>query len=67
MVQLFRRRRSPDPEFRLALAGLDPDAVYEVEFFTGESRELTGRELASLTVRLETPRSFEILRYRKRK
>ena len=67
MVQLFRRRTCPDPGFRLRLAGLDPDAVYEVGFFTGATRELAGRELASLEVRLETPRSFEILRYRKRK
>ena len=65
MVQHFRRRRSPDPEFRLRLAGLDPDAVYEAEFFTGATRKLTGRELASLTVRLETPRSFQIIRYRR--
>ena len=64
MVLLFRRKKSPDAEFRLALTGLDPDAVYEAEFYTGEVRRLTGRELASLSVRLDEPRSFQVIRYR---
>jgi alpha-galactosidase len=66
MVQLFRRKNSPDPEFQLKLAGLNPDAVYEVEFFTGEKQTLAGRELAALTIRLEQPRSFQIIRYQKK-
>ena len=63
MVLLFRRKNSPDPEFRLSLSGLDPETVYEAEFFTGETLTLSGRELAALTVRLEQPRSFQIIRY----
>ena len=35
MIQIFRRANCPDPDFSLNLAGLDPDAFYEAEFFTG--------------------------------
>ena len=65
MIQIFRRKKSPDPEFQLKLIGLDPDAVYKVEFFTGEKQKLVGRELTELTVRLKQPRSFQIIRYKK--
>ena len=64
MVQLYRRKNCPAPDFRLNLTGLDPDGIYEAEFFTGEKRQFSGRELASLTVRLDSPRSFQIIRYR---
>ena len=64
MVQLFRRRNSPDPEFRRNLTGLEPGAVYEVESFEGVIKRLSGRELAPLAVTLESPRSFLILKYR---
>jgi alpha-galactosidase len=64
MVQIFRRKNSPDPDFRLKLSGLFPDAVYETEFFSGEKKQLSGRELASLTIHLDSPRSFQILRYK---
>ncbi|MBQ9335969.1 MAG: alpha-galactosidase [Lentisphaeria bacterium] len=63
MVMVFRRKNSPDPEFRPVLSGLDPDAVYETEFFSGEKRQYSGRELASLTIRLNVPRTFQIIRY----
>ena len=65
MVQLFRRRNSPEAEFRLSLAGLEPGATYEVESFAGETKRLSGRELATLEVTLDSPRSFLILRYRR--
>ena len=65
MVQLFRRKSSPDPEFQLKLSGLDPDAAYEVEFFTGENQKLSGCKLASLVIHLDLPRSFQIIRYQK--
>ena len=64
MSQIFRRANCPDPDFSLNLAGLDPDAFYEAEFFTGEKRLLFGRELAKLTIHLDQPRSFQIVRYR---
>ncbi len=64
MIQLFRRKKSPDSEFQLKLAGLDPDAIYETAFFTGEIRQLSGWELASLVIHLEQPRSFQIIRYK---
>ena len=64
MVQLYRRKNCPDPDFRLNLTGLDPDGIYEAEFITGEKRRLSGRELASLTVRLDQPPSFQLIRYR---
>ena len=65
MVQLFRRRNSPEPEFRLNLAGLEPGATYEAESFEGGAKRLSGRELATLAVTLDSPRSFLILRYRR--
>ena len=57
------QEKSPDPDFRLDLRGLVPDAVYEVEYFTGERQRLSGRELAKQTIRLDQPRSFQVLRY----
>ena len=62
MVQIFRRKNSPDADFQLKLSGLIPDAIYETEFFSGEKKRLSGRELASLTIHLDSPRSFQILR-----
>ena len=64
MVQIFRRTHSPEPEFQIHLEGLNPEAVYLLDFFTGESEERSGRELASMVIRLEQPRSFQIIRYR---
>ena len=65
MVVIFRRRHSPEPDFQLKLVGLNSDAMYEVEFFSGETKRLSGKELAALTIHLESPRSFQILRYRR--
>jgi alpha-galactosidase len=65
MIQIFRRKKSPDPDFQLKLNGLDPSAVYETEFFTGEKRKLSGRELVSLVIHLDSPRSFQIIQYKK--
>lgn len=65
MVQLYRCPNAAEPDFFLDLAALEPDAVYETEFFSGEKRHLSGRELALLVIHLESPRSFEILSYRK--
>jgi len=63
MAQVFRRKNSPDADFQLKLSGLIPDGVYLVEYFTGESCRLSGRELASLTIHLDSPRSFQIIQY----
>ena len=65
MVQIYRRKASPDPDFQLDLTGLKEEAVYETEFFTGERRKLSGKELKKLSVHLELPRSFQFLRYRR--
>ncbi|MBO4305044.1 MAG: alpha-galactosidase [Lentisphaeria bacterium] len=67
MVQIFRRKRSPEADFQLKLAGLDPEALYEAEFFTGEKKKLSGKEFASLTIHLAEPRSFQIIRYARMK
>ena len=56
--------RCPTSHLPLAMHGLTPEAVYQVDYFTGESRQLSGRELASLVIRLEQPRSFQIISYR---
>lgn len=63
MVQIFRRKASPEADFTLHLSGLTPDDKYEVEFFTGEKFSLYGKELASMVIHLENPRSFQIIRY----
>ena len=63
MVMVFRRKQSTAADFRLNLSGLKPDDIYKVEFFSGESRQLTGRELASLEMHLDEPRSFQVLSY----
>ena len=65
MVQIYRRKASPDPDFQLDLTGLKEEAMYETEFFTGERRKLSGKELKNLSIHLELPRSFQFLRYRR--
>jgi len=64
MVQIYRRKQSTEPDFRLKLMGIKPDGIYNAEFFTGESTEMTGRELASLEMHLDKPESFQFIRYR---
>ena len=63
MVIVFRRKQSTTADFCLELSGLRPDGIYKVDFFSGESRQLTGRELASLVIHLDAPRSFQVLSY----
>ena len=65
MVQLFRRKRSTMPEYRLNLIGLEQDSLYKLEFFTGETQCIKGKELASLAITLDSPRSAQILKYTK--
>lgn len=64
MVQIFRRKESPDADFQLSLTGLKPDALYDVAFFTGEKIQLSGKELAKLNIHLDEPRSCQIIRYK---
>ena len=63
-VQIFRRRNSSESEYRLSLSRINPDGIYRIEYFSGESFEGTGAELKNLTVRLDQPRSFQVIHYR---
>ena len=64
MVQLYRCPKAAAAEFQLNLEKLLPEALYEVRFFTGETKELSGRELAKLVIHLEKPRSFQLISYK---
>ena len=63
-VVVFRRKQSPEADFQLHLSGIDPEREYELEFFDGEIRKIFGRELASLMIHLDQPRSFRIFAYK---
>ena len=63
-VVVFRRKQSPDADFQLHLSGIDPEREYDVEFFDGEIRKIFGRELASLMIHLDQPRSFRAFTYK---
>ncbi len=63
MVLAFRRKNSPDPVQILPLDGICPDSVYEVEYFTGETETLSGKELQVYCAKLEKPRSFLLFKY----
>ncbi|MBR2441248.1 MAG: alpha-galactosidase [Lentisphaeria bacterium] len=62
-VQIYRRQKSPDADFRLALSGIKT-GIYQVEYFTGETLEITGAELKNLVVSLAQPRSFQVIYYK---
>ena len=65
MVQLYRSSNALSPDFKLDLSGIEPEALYETEFFSGEKLRIPGKELIHLVIRLENQRSFEILSYKK--
>lgn len=64
MIQLYRRKKSPAPDFRLQLQGLSPDTLYEVTYFSGEKMFLSGKLLAETVIHLEAPGSFQIIKYK---
>jgi alpha-galactosidase len=63
-VVYFYRCLSPQSDFTVKLRGLDPDAGYYAEFYSGKpEKDYTGAELLEkgYTCRLEHPRSAEIM------
>jgi hypothetical protein len=67
----FRRSQSPFPVMQTGLRGVEPGALYDVEFREGyetkEKRRMTGGELSAFSVELESaPRSLLVV-YRKAK
>ena len=61
----FRRLDAPKPSLRLSLGGIDPAGTYEVETWKGPTERMSGRALAALEVRLRSPRSFQLVFYRR--
>ncbi len=61
---VFRRGQAPDASQTFELPAVDPNAQYEVEYFDGTKKTVSGKELATLTVELE-PRSFSLIVYKK--
>ena len=62
-VMIFRRKQSPDTDFRLHLSTLELNQNYIVEFFDSSPCRMSGRELAELVIHLDTPRRFQVLKY----
>ncbi|MBE6356404.1 MAG: hypothetical protein E7058_04740 [Lentisphaerae bacterium] len=63
VVVAFRRPESPEAEMELHLHNIKPDARYRLEFHNGEVKELSGSELAAITVALPEKRSFDLFYY----
>jgi alpha-galactosidase len=60
----FRRAGAPEETKTFELPAVDPTAKYEVEYFDGTKKVVSGEELAKLEVKLE-PRSFFLAIYKK--
>lgn len=63
---VFRRKECPSDTFRPNLRGIDPKAKYTVETFGGKTKKMRGKRLASLVLKLDTPRSCKLVFYKKR-
>lgn len=68
MAQIFRNH-DPDEERLILLRGLDPDAMYDIEFVSGVLGFANGNELMTEGIRLhlETPFSSDIIRIKRRR
>ena len=64
-VLAFRRCKCEQPTRAFELPAIDPDARYEVEYYDGTKKVVDGKELARLTVTLDTSRSFFLCVYKK--
>jgi alpha-galactosidase len=67
MVLAFRRKDCPQPSITVKLRGLEPQTLYTVTFIDDERRTTTltrnGGEMASMTLKLPSPRSSWLIRY----
>ena len=62
---VFRREACPESKFFLQLRGIDPDALYEVDTFEGDIRQMKGSELAEQVLTFDNPRSYKLSFYKK--
>lgn len=61
----FRRPRGDESCRILSLQKIDPAARYEIEIWNGETKQLTGAELQNYRVEMPSPRSVQLVFYRK--
>lgn len=64
-VLAFRRAKSGVDSMTFELPAIDANAQYEVENYNGEKSKMSGKDLANLVVKLDEPRSFCLLIYKK--
>ena len=62
----FRRAAAPDAEMTFTLPQIDKNAEYEVERFDGSKTTLSGAQLCDWNVKLDQPRSFELIVIKKK-
>jgi hypothetical protein len=66
MAMLFRREKCAEEAETAGLRDIDPKASYEVEFVdAGETRTMSGPELASLKVRIPEKPGSALISYKK--
>lgn len=61
---VFRRALSPEENRTFTLSNIDQKGQYEIEFYDGSKKIMSGSGIASWSVRIP-PRSFQILFYKK--
>ncbi len=66
-VMCFRRLDAPSHVFTASLGGIDPSARYTVETYDGPTVQMAGRDLASFSAELKSPRSFRLSFYTRAK
>ena len=65
VVEAFRREQAAADTFRLGVQGIDPTASYQLTHFDGRVEKVPGARLANYEMRLDKPRSFDIVIYKK--
>ena len=61
----FRRLDAPNADFSAKLSAIDPTVEYEIETYGADKTRMLGVELSDWHVRLERPRDFRLVFYRK--
>ncbi|MDO5580874.1 MAG: alpha-galactosidase [Planctomycetia bacterium] len=62
---VFRRANAPEGSRTFALSNIDSGAKYEIEFFDGSKKTVSGSDLASWNVQIPK-RSFKLIFYKKK-
>jgi hypothetical protein len=66
-VICFRRLDAPSYVFTASLGGIAPSVRYKVETYDGPTVQMDGRDLASFSAELKSPRSFRLSFYSRTK